>query len=108
MGSSQKERMISMLKKLTALFLSLLLCLSLLPSQAGAMDDSKDKSPIQAEDMENAGSPENGDAPDRETAWTDDGNGGPGGAPLDDDHGDGSPWGRKGGIGGGGSVGGGH
>ena len=71
-----------MSKKLTALFLSLLLCLSLLPSQAGAMDDSKDESPVQAEDMENAGSPENGDesaAPDRATAWNDEG--GAGGLP---------------------------
>ena len=62
MGSSQKERMIPMLKKLTALFLSLLLCLSLLPGQAGAMDASEDEQPVQAEAMENLGSSENGGA----------------------------------------------
>ena len=60
-----------MLKKLTALSLSLLICLSLLPCQAGAMDAPEDEQPIQAEDMENLGSSENGGAdaaPDRVTA----------------------------------------
>lgn len=48
-----------MWKKLTALSLSLLICLSMLPAQAGAMDAAEDEQPLQAEDQV---SPENGDA----------------------------------------------
>lgn len=62
MGSSQKERMIPMWKKLTALSLSLLICLSLLPAQAGAMDAAEDDPPVQVEDVENQVSPEDPDA----------------------------------------------
>lgn len=51
-----------MLKKLTALSLSLLLCLSLLPGQASAMDVPDNELPVQAEDVENQVSPEDADA----------------------------------------------
>ena len=51
-----------MLKKLTALSLSLLICLSLLPGQAGAMDAPENEPPVQAEDVENPVSPEDADA----------------------------------------------
>lgn len=47
-----------MLKKLTALSLSLLFCLTLLATQAGAMDATEDTTPVQAE---NQISPENAD-----------------------------------------------
>lgn len=40
-----------MWKKLTALSLSLLICLSMLPSQAGAMDAAEDEPPVQTEDQ---------------------------------------------------------
>lgn len=97
-----------MLKKLAALSLSLLLCLSLLPSQAGAMDASENQQPVQAEDMENLGSSENGDtgaAPDHAVMAPIDGDtGGTGGAPLGDYYGGGGAYGG-GSIGG---VGGGH
>ena len=62
MNSSQRERMIPMLKKLTILSLSLLLCLSLLPSQAGAMDISEDEPFIQAGDVASQVSPGDADA----------------------------------------------
>lgn len=64
MDSSQKERMIPMLKKLTALSLSLslLLCLSLLPGQASAMDAPENEPPVQTEDVENQDSPNDADA----------------------------------------------
>lgn len=51
-----------MLKKLTALSLSLLICLSLIPGQAGAMDAPENEPPVQAEDVENPVSPEDADA----------------------------------------------
>lgn len=51
-----------MLKKLAALSLSLLICLSLLPGQAGAMDAPENEPPVQAEDVENPVSPEDADA----------------------------------------------
>lgn len=51
-----------MLQKLTALSLSLLICLSLLPCQAGAMDASEDETPVQAADVEDQISPEDSDA----------------------------------------------
>lgn len=92
-----------MLKKLTALSLSLLICLSLLPSQAGAMDVPKNEEPLQAEDMENLGSFNGGDtgiAPCFVVS-TPIGNdpGGTGGAPLGDYYGGGGSYG-------GGSIGG--
>lgn len=42
-----------MLKKLTTLSLSLLLCASALPAQAGAMDAPEDVPPVQVEECEN-------------------------------------------------------
>ena len=51
-----------MLKKLTALSLSLLICVSLLPSQAGAMDVSENEPSIQAEEMEIQGFSNDADA----------------------------------------------
>ena len=48
-----------MLKKLTALSLSLLICLSMLPSQAGAMDAAEDEPGVRAEEQI---SPEDADA----------------------------------------------
>lgn len=48
-----------MWKKLTALSLSLLICLSMLPAQAGAMDAAEDEQPVQTEDQI---SPEDADA----------------------------------------------
>ena len=57
MGSSLKEMMIPMLKKLTAL--SLLICLSMLPSRAGAMDAAEDEPGVRAEEQI---SPEDADA----------------------------------------------
>lgn len=47
-----------MLKKLTALSLSLLLCMALLPGQASATDVPENELPVQAEDVENQISPE--------------------------------------------------
>lgn len=41
-----------MLKKLTALSLSLLICLSLLPGKAAAMDVPENETPVQAEDVD--------------------------------------------------------
>lgn len=41
-----------MWKKLTALSLSLLICLSMLPTQAGAMDAAEDEVPVQIEDAD--------------------------------------------------------
>lgn len=41
-----------MLKKFAALSLSLLICMSLLPGQAGAMDAPENEQPVQAEDAE--------------------------------------------------------
>ncbi len=46
-------------KKLTALSLSLLICLSMLPSQAGAMDAAEDEPGVRAEEQI---SPEDADA----------------------------------------------
>ncbi len=48
-----------MWKKLTALSLSLLICLSMLPTQAGAMDAAEDEQPVQVEEQV---SPEDADA----------------------------------------------
>ena len=52
MGSLQKERMIHVLKKLASLLLSLLLCLSLLPGQAGAADTTEGVPPVPTESSE--------------------------------------------------------
>lgn len=91
-----------MLKKLTALSLALLLCLSLLPSQAGAMDASEEEPSIQAENLENQGSSENGDAdaaPCTAVAWTDEGGGGPGLPIGPETYGNGKPYKASGGQG---------
>lgn len=70
-----------MLKKLTALLLSLLFCLSLLPSRAYAMDAPKNESPIKVEGKENLSSFSDADAgiaPCRVSYRDPDGGGGPG------------------------------
>lgn len=51
-----------MLKKLTTLSLSLLICLSLLPGQASATDAPENEPPVQAEDVENQDPPNDADA----------------------------------------------
>lgn len=52
-----------MLKKLTSLSLSLILCAAILPAQAGAMDAPENDPPVQVEEREAPVSPEeNGDA----------------------------------------------
>ena len=85
-----------MLKKLATLSLSLLLCLSLLPGQASAMDAPENDSPAQAEDVGNQVSPENADAgiaPCRADGF-DFGAGGLGdGIGANDTDGSGRPWG---------------
>ena len=50
-----------MLKKLATLSLSLLICLSLLPGQASAMDAPENEPPVQTEDVENQDSPNDAD-----------------------------------------------
>lgn len=81
-----------MLKKLTALSLSLLICLSLLPGKAAAMDVPENETPVQAEDVDQI-SPEDagaGIAPCKAVANT----------VLDDKTGGGLPLGESNGAGG--------
>lgn len=89
-----------MLKKLTALSLSLLICLSLLPGQASAMDAPENEPSVQAEDVENQDSPNDADAgiaPYRVLQDDDRGfRGIGGGIGAGDQYGNGNPWGGSG------------
>lgn len=86
-----------MLKKLTALSLSLLICLSLLPGQAGAMDVSENEPPARASGVVNQVSPGDADAGAAPChavmAPVGDDPGGTGGIGLGDYYGNGSSWG---------------
>lgn len=92
-----------MWKKLTALSLSLLICLSMLPAQAGAMDAAEDEQPVQAEDQISPEDADAGIAPCREYFFDPaEGTGGLGaGLGAGDTYGGGGAWGPGGGMGGG-------
>lgn len=95
MDSSQKERMIPVLKKLPVLSLSMLLSLSLLPGQASAMDIPENEPPIQTENVE-AQDPDAGIAPCREEYYDPFGTGSKGlgvGIGGGDSYGNGGAWG---------------
>lgn len=92
-----------MLKKLTAMSLSLMICLSLLPGKAAAMEDPENGTPVQVEDAENQTSPEDanaGIAPCKAVANTvlDDKAGG--GVSLGESNGAGGNFGPQGSVGG--------